>query len=97
LEITQPHDDSTNTHQVGALVGSAEVAGWSLHMDEATLGNGSRRIVRFGSLAKFVMPVRGIGYGGIRHVVAFRHLVGSGGNQSFTTEDSEEQRKTLVL
>src|SRR5579864_1712157 len=75
LEIANLYDNPPHAHQVSALVGSTPGSGWSLHVDEATLGNNSGRIIRFGSLTKFVVPVRGVHYSGKRDIVAFRHLV----------------------
>jgi hypothetical protein len=52
-------------------------------VDEAAFGNNSGRVVRFGPLPKFVVPVRSVNYSGKREVVAFRHFKSPVGKINF--------------
>src|SRR5882672_1219186 len=60
LEIAHPDYDPAHTHEISTLVGTAHVASWSLHMNEAAFGNGARDIGRFGTLAEPIQPVRSV-------------------------------------
>jgi hypothetical protein len=73
LEIAYPDDDSAHTHQVSALVGTAHVAGWSLHMNKTAFGNGASRVSGFGTLTEFVEPIRNVALGDVGSVITLGH------------------------
>src|ERR1700704_2888102 len=73
LEIAHPDYDPAHTHEISTLVGTAHVAGWSLHMNEAAFGNGARDIGRFRTLAEPIQPVRSVFLRDIGSVITVRH------------------------
>jgi hypothetical protein len=73
LEIAHPDNNSAHAHEISALVGTTPSTGRPLHMDETALGNGSGDIGRFGTLAKFVEPVRNVVLGNVGNVITLGH------------------------